>query len=260
MLSRCSYGDSSQHLIMSAKAKREYVAELLGVPPAQIQTGMVTPKRPRTVKALAAASETPSPPQTARSETAASSQAAAASQSFFIDVGDVFTYHRIYCMVALTANIDKESAPEILPKLIQATAIPAGASLSEPSRMPTKNEEELLAEIAARKKEIAAKKKEWRQLLIETWGPGISKEVQKAKEAGIQAGKFPDEDAKNLYSSKFAKHHELLDRERIIFEDVDWDPWQLSLVDVEAADEAVKDFKKDYVAFQKLKTCYEITD
>ena len=126
--------------------------------------------------------------------------------------------------------------------------------------------------MAAQKKEIAAKKKEWRQLLIETWGPGISKEVQKelgkdiskevqkAKEAGIQAGKFPDEDAKNLYCSKFAKHHELLDRERIIFEDVDWDPWQLSLVDVEAADEAVKDFKKDYVAFQKLKTCYEITD
>ena len=144
---------------MSAKAKREYVAELLGVPPAQIQTGMVTPKRPRTVKALAAASETHSPPQTARSETAASSQAAAASQSFFIDAGDVFTY---YCMladerlemsqmhlrdqgVALTANIDKESAPEILPKLIQATAIPAGASLSEPSRMPTKTFEELLS-------------------------------------------------------------------------------------------------------------------
>ena len=192
---------------------------------------------------------------------------------------DVWMY---YCMVAdeqnqmeeslrekgvsLTANIDQESATELLPKLIQATEIPSCASVSEPSPVPTKSEEEMLAE-RAKKKEIAAQKKADRQralehnfkLRIEAWLKGISKEVQKAKEAGVQTGKIPDEDLKNLYGAKFAKHQQLLSDERVKFENAHADEQQhLKMADVEAAEAAVTQFKKDHAAFQKLKTCYEL--
>ena len=64
---------------------------------------------------------------------------------------------------------------------------------------------------------------------------------------------------KNLYGAKFAKHQQLLSDERVKFENAHADEQQhLKMADVEAAEAAVTQFKKDHAAFQKLKTCYEL--